>query len=198
MEKIKQCLYYIIIGVISFIALVFLPMIGTEVGLAWSIPNTLIGWIVWVTVKLIVAVINVLIFHCFMLQAKINIKDNEQYKEAIRILNLAAKKEHKPRSPSKWNAEQYGKKGTTIFVTTAMSTVALTQALLTFDYMSMLTYLFTIIMGLIFGVMQMKTAEDYWTNEFYEYALEVRKEQDNGNNDRRSDVPQPARTGTQE
>ena len=54
------------------------------------------------------------------------------------------------------------------------TTVALTQAILSFDWMSMLTYLFTIVMGLIFGVLQMKTAEEYWTNEFWQYAQQVK------------------------
>ena len=171
MDKIKQSLYYIIIGVVSFIALVFLPMIGSTVGLGWNIPDTVVGWIVWVGSKLIVSTLNVLIFHCFMCQAKINVKDNENYKKAREILTDVNLKEIKPRSPGKWKAEQYGKKGATIFITSSLAVVALTQAVLTFDYISMLTYLFTIIMGLIFGVLQMKTAEEYWTREYLEYAL---------------------------
>lgn len=169
-------MYYFIIGLVSMIALCFLPMIGSNVGLGWNLPNTFVGWVVWVTVKLIVAILNVLIFHCFMLQAKINIKDNEKYKEAKTILSTNKVKEFVPRSPNAWNRQQYGQKGVTIFITTALSTVALTQAMLTFDWMSMLTYLFTIVMGLIFGVMQMKTAEDYWTDEFWQYATKVKKD----------------------
>ena len=175
MDKIKQWVYYFIIGIVSMIALCFLPMIGSSVGLGWNTPNTLVGWIVWIVVKLIVAVLNVLIFHCFMLQAKINIKENEKYVEAQEILRTNNKKEFAPRSPHIWNRQQYGQKGITIFITTALSTVALTQAMLTFDWMSMLTYLFTIIMGLIFGVMQMKTAEDYWTDEFWQYAKQTKE-----------------------
>ena len=176
MDKVKQWMYYFIIGIVSMIALCFLPMIGSDIGLGWNLPNTVVGWIVWVVVKLIVAVLNVLIFHCFMLQAKINIKDNPRYKEAQEILRLNNVKQYIPRSPAAWNKQQYGQKGVTIFITTALSTVALTQAMLTFDWMSMLTYLFTIIMGLIFGIMQMKTAEDYWTDEFWQYAQKVKRD----------------------
>ena len=176
MDKIKQWMYYFIIGIVSLIALCFLPMIGSNVGLGWNLPNTVVGWIVWVTVKIIVAVLNVLIFHCFMLQAKINIKEHEKYQEAREILRLTEQKDFVPRSPSLWNKQQYGQKGITIFITTALSTVALTQAMLTFDWMAMLTYLFTIIMGLIFGIMQMKTAEDYWTDEFWQYAQQVKRD----------------------
>ena len=174
MDKIKQWMYYFIIGIVSMIALCFLPMIGSDIGLGWNLPDTEVGWIVWVTIKVIVAVLNVLIFHCFMMQAKINAKDNEKYKEALEILRITKRKEYTPRSPSTWNKQQYGQKGVTLFITTALSTIALTQAMLTFDWMSMLTYLFTIIMGLIFGVMQMQTAEEYWTDEFWQYAQEVK------------------------
>lgn len=169
-------MYYFIIGIVSLIALCFLPMIGSSVGLGWNLPNTFVGWVVWVTVKLIVAVLNVLIFHCFMMQAKINIKDNERYIEAQSILRVNKVKEFIPRSPAAWNKQQYGTKGITIFITTGLSTVALTQAMLTFDWMSMLTYLFTIVMGLIFGIMQMKVAEDYWTDEFWQYAQQIKRD----------------------
>lgn len=94
-----------------------------------------------------------------------------------------------PKSPHKWVSQQYGKKGTTIFLTTALSSIALTQAILSFDYVSMLTYLFTIIMGLIFGVLQMKTAEDYWTDEYLQYALMKQAEKErNDDNSRRDSI----------
>lgn len=174
MDKIKQWLYYFIIGIISMIALTFLPMIGSSVGLSWNIPNTVVGWIVWLSLKVIVAALNVMIFYSFMQQAKINIKDNPKYKEALEILGKIKIKQYIPRSPEKWNSQQYRKKGTTIFISTALATIALTQAILSFDWVAMLTYLFTIIMGLIFGVLQMKSAEEYWTDEFYKYAIMVR------------------------
>lgn len=176
LEKTRQWLYYFIIGIISLVALIFLPMIGSTIGLGWNLPNTVVGWIVWAAVKIIIATINILIFHSFMCQAKINIKEDEKYIEANTILGRVKEKKYKPRSPGKWNSQQYGRKGTLIFVTSALTVMALTQALLTFDWMAMLTYLFTIIMGLIFGVLQMKSAEEYWTNEYWKYAKMVEEE----------------------
>ena len=176
MDKVKQWMYYFLIGIVSLMSLCFLPMIGSDVGLGWNLPNTAVGWIVWIVVKLIVAVLNVLLFHCFMQQAKINIKDNERYQEALRILRMINLEDYVPRGPVEWTVLQYKQKGITIFITTALSTVALTQAILSFDWMAMLTYLFTIIMGLIFGIMQMKTAEEYWTDEFWQYAKKVERD----------------------
>lgn len=178
LDKLRQWMYYIIIGIISFISLVFLPMIGTQVGLGWNIPDTTVGWIVWTATKLAVATINIMIFHSFMCQGKLNIKDDPNYIEAKQILQQIKIKQYIPRSPKKWNTQEYGKKGTIIFVTSALAVIAFTQALLTFDWVSMLSYLFTIIMGLIFGVMQMKKAEEYWTDEFWKYAHMVKEEQD--------------------
>lgn len=175
-EKARQWLYYLIIGLISFVALVFLPMIGSTVGLAWVIPNTVVGWIVWCTVKIIISTINVLIFYSFMQQAKINVKSHPQYVEGCQILNRIKEKNYIPRSPRKWQSLQYGRKGTIIFLISALSLVALTQAILTFDWTAMLTYLFTIIMGIVFGILQMKKAEEYWTDEFWKYAKMVEEQ----------------------
>ena len=175
--RIKQNLYYIIIGIISFLSVAFLPMVGSTIGLGWKLPDTTAGWVVWAVSRLIVATINVLIFHSFMEQAKLNVKDDAHYIEAREILYKNKKKEHEPQSPQKWQALQYGKKGTTIFISSAMSVVALGQAILTFDWVAMLAYIFTIALGLISGIMQMKKAEAYWTGEFYENALKKQQEQ---------------------
>lgn len=177
-ERARQYLYYIIIAVISFISVVFLPMVGSTIGLDWNLPNTTTGWVVWATSRIIVATINVLIFYSFMEQAKLNVKDNAHYKEANEILLRVKKKEREPLSPTKWQARQYGKKGTTIFLSSAMSVVALGQAILSYDWISMLSMLFTIAMGLIFGIMQMKKAEAYWTGEYYAYALKQLKNEE--------------------
>lgn len=170
-QSLKQGMYYIIIAVISFISVVFLPMLGSTLGLGWKLPDTTAGWVVWGISRAIVATINVLLFHSFMEQAKLNIKDNERYKEAREILVKVKRKERKPKSPAQWNAAQYGKKGVTIFLASAMSVVAIGQAVLSYDWATALAYLFTLGMGIIFGIMQMKKAESYWTTEYYEYAL---------------------------
>ena len=192
MDKVRQWLYYLLIGVISLVSLVFLPMVGSEVGMDWNLPTTPSGWVVWVITKLIVSILNVLLFHCFMEQAKLNVKENPRYKEAFNKLYKVAGKIYKPRSPKKFNKQEYSTKALTIFIFTALSTVALTQAILSFDYMSLLSYLFTIILGVVFGVIQMKKAELYWTTEFCDFAdnfYETHKEeQDNGDNNRQQDL----------
>lgn len=202
MDKVKQWLYYLIIGVISLISLVFLPLVGSEVGLGWDLPNTSAGWAVWIVTKLIVSVLNVLLFHCFMEQAKLNVKEDPRYKEAFDKLYKVASKVYNPRSPRQFNKKEYSTKAVTIFLFTALSTVALSSAILTFDYMSLLTYLFTIALGVVFGIIQMKKAEVYWTTEFCDFAdlfYEKHKgELENGDNNRQQDLQESRGTSPQE
>jgi hypothetical protein len=178
-EKWKQWQYYVIIGVISLVALLFLPMIGSQAGLAWNLPNTAVGWIVYVVSKLLVATLNILIFHCFILQAKVNIQNDPNYLEAVNILgDLSSSDVDKIRSPGEYYRETYGKKGATVFITSILSAVGLTQAVLTFDWVSMLTYFITILMGLIFGILQMNQTETFWTSEYPKYAKKVKEAAD--------------------
>lgn len=173
-------IYYFVIGIVSFLSVSFLPFIGSSADLGFVLPQTKAGWVVWVTVRVLIAIINVVIFYSFMEQAKLNIKDNSNYLEANKILSsIKDKDKRKPRGPNKWNKQQYSKKGTSIFLGSFLATIALTQAILTYDWVSMLSYIFTIIMGLIFGIMQMKSAERYWTIEYYEYALMKQEEEKN-------------------
>ena len=176
-DKVKQNMYYILIGIISFISVAFLPMVGSTVGLDWKLPDTPTGWVVWAISRLIIATINVLIFYSFMEQAKLNVAKDPHYIEATEILLKAKKADHTPRSPRKWQALQYGKRGTKIFISSALSVVALGQAILSFDWVSMLAFIFTIAMGIVFGILQMKKAEAYWTDEFYRYALMIKEEE---------------------
>jgi hypothetical protein len=177
-------------------------MVGSEVGMAWDLPTTTAGWSVWVATKLIVSILNVLLFHCFMEQAKINVRDNERYKASFDKLYKVAGKLYKPRSPKEWNKKEYGTKAVTLFIFTALSTIAFTQAILTFDYMSLLSYLFTIILGVVFGIIQMKKAELYWTTEFCDFAdnfYETHKEDTQDvNSNQRQDLQELGGTSSQE
>ena len=66
-------------------------------------------------------------------------------------------------------------KGVSIAIGTLLAGFALTQAILTYDYVRMLSYLFTITFGVIFGILEMKKWEEYYTGEFYDYALYYQK-----------------------
>lgn len=171
-DRLSQNLYYVLIFMLSLIALLVAPMFGSNMGIEFSVPTTKAGWCVYVVTKLFVALINVLLFHCFVRQARLNIKDDPRYLEAQELMGKLNNDIKHPRSPKQYFTQLYSRKGTTIFITTLLSTVVLTNAILTFDATSLVTYAITVVMGLIFGVIKMKDVECFWTEEYLYYARE--------------------------
>lgn len=193
----RRYLYYILIGLLSVIAMLFLPMVGSEVGMTFKWPTTPSGWTVFISGKAMAALINVLIFHAFVLQAKVNVKDDPSYREARDLLISASHKEVLPRSPAEINKKEYGGKATSIFVGSVLGSFSLGQAILTYDWMQLLTYVVTIVMGIVFGVLEMRKYEEYYTGEYLEYArLKTKKEdQKHGDRERRRDLEESAGPG---
>ena len=172
----RQYQNYIIIAILSFISVFFLPMLGSSLGIGFNIPNTIAGWIVWVLTKMCIVVVNILIFDQFVKQAKVNVRDNEQFKKAEEILNNIKEEAEELKPAKEYIAALYRKKGITLAITTVLSIFGLTNAILSFDWVSMLTYIFTIVMALIFGWITMNEVEEVWTDKHYKYALKVQKE----------------------
>ena len=173
MKKIvlEQYLYYTIIFISSLIVLVFLPMVGSVAGVGFSFPSTKLGWAIYIITKVFVASFNLLIFHCFIKQGKVNARNDEHYLLACKKQNVIDHKRNtEPRSPKKFLSGEYSKKGVTIFVCTCISLVVLTQAILTFDWMALITYLVTVVMGVVFGVMEMVKVTNYWKTEYVLYV----------------------------
>lgn len=175
-NQYKQYQNYALIAIISIISIVFFPFVGSNASATCVFPTTAVGWIIYLFTKLAVVGINMSLFYCFMEQAKANVKDNPRYIEANEILQRYNIIQTIFLGPDEWTRKQYLVKGTTVSITTALSTFALTQAILTFDWMAMITYLITIIFGTLFGVIQMNVAENYWTNDFYYYAKKIEQE----------------------
>lgn len=177
-DRLGLYTYYIIIGVLSLVVTIFIPLVGSSVGIDWNFPNTKAGWVIFITVRLTVSLINILIFHNFVCQGKLNIKHDKNYLEANKLLNkvIAKKKNHKPKSPAKFLSGLYLKKGTTIFLTSALALVAFSQAIVTYNWQDLMTYSVVLVMGIIFGIMTMLKVQEYWTTEYLEYAMQQASE----------------------
>ena len=175
--KIKQIIYYFVIGFISVVAVVILPLLNSHAEVKFDFPTTPAGWLVYIITRASIALINILFYFCFMAQAKINVKHDEKYLKACEILEkIDLSNERKPKSPKAWTAKQYTSKTITLTLTSVLSVIGLTNAILAFDLAVFLAYFLTVCMGLVFGFIQMKKAEDYWTDEFFEYAIMVQKQ----------------------
>lgn len=175
MDKFRQYKNYGIIVVLSLFCLFFLPFLQSEVGIGFKFPDTVAGWIIFVTNKLLIAGVNMMILYCFCNQGKYNVRNHPRFIEANEILLKELNEQADvPKSPKEHALDVFGKKGITLFLTSILSTVALTQAVLSFDYVTMLTYLFVLCTGIIFGVIQMSYEEAWWTEDYWRYACMIR------------------------
>lgn len=178
--KLRQNVYYILIGVLSFLVLAFLPMLGSNINAGWNFPETTSGWVLWVMTKLAVCTINMLIFHCFIKQGDINTKrDSDRIKAEQMLAILENKKDNPivPLSPKQFLSREYGKKLPTLILTSVLSLIAFGPALFMFDAVVFCSYLFTVVMAIVFGVLEMKKVEEYYCVDLLKYA-EYRVEKD--------------------
>lgn len=179
--KLNLNFYYCLIFVLSLLVLFVAPMFSPNVesgdlGIGMVFPKTPIGWAIFATTKLFVASVNLLLFHCFVKQARLNVRDNQKFIEACAILALYQPANYLPRRPQIFFHQLYRRKGIMIFITSVMSSVVLTNAILAFDLTSFISYLITIVMGIILGILKMKDVEGYWTGEFWDYAKKIEQE----------------------
>lgn len=172
MDKIRKYLYYILIGSISFVCLTVFPMLDNSFKAETNFPQSTYGWFVWAITKSALCLLNVIIFHCFLKQGDENTKEHPNRKEAEKILgkNVATRKEYEAKSPKAFYTYEYSKKIPTLLLTTVLSLVTFVPVLTSFDLGTFTTYLFTIFLAIIFGILEMLKIEEYYTVEFLVYA----------------------------
>ena len=176
--KLKQYTYYIIIAVISLLSLIIIPLIGTDLpDIKAAFPSDAIGWCLYIGERILVIIMNFIIFDSFVKQARINIKDDENFKKANEILAKNKPKEYRPKSEKKYLSEIYLKKGTSLVITSVMSLFVIGTAILNYDYMLLIATTFSVISCIVFGILTMKKVELYYTGEYYDYALTQIKEE---------------------
>lgn len=170
-KRFKDLSGYFLVGIVSLLSVVVVPLLGTDFGTTIVIPNTWGGLAIWLCTRFTVVVVNLLIFDAFIKQAKINVKDDERYKSAVLKLNTIKEEAGIiPRSPEKFNKQQWRKKGTSLGISSVLSSFLLTECIVNFDLTNFLTYLFTIGGAVAFGYLTMMNNEDYWTTEFPIYV----------------------------
>ena len=174
---LNQYVYYVVIGLLSAIVVCVFPFLGSSINASIQLPTTTSGWVVWAFTKFAVCAINMLIFHSFIKQGKLNIKDNESYLRACELLRKKQKRTAKAPSPAAYHSRVYLTKGATLVITSFLSLMVFGEAILRLDYVALISYSITVVLGLIFGVLQMKEEECFWTTTYLQYAIEQTQEE---------------------
>lgn len=169
-EWISRYSYGICIAVIVWVALVFVPTLNTDGTVKLNIPSSTFELIAYLLIRGLVAVMVFTIFVLFDMQGKNNILDDPAYLEAYNLLNTVEDKEYKPISPKAYKIKTYGFKAISLSITTALSAMVIMEMVLTYNWSYLLAYGLSMITALISGVMQMKKAEIYWTEEYPKWA----------------------------
>lgn len=173
-QLIHDNLWYGVIAILSIAVLVLFPMIGSGLPLSATFPDTPVGWAIYIFSKLAVAAINICIFHSFMEQGKLNVSGYWKKLMADEILHKIKQLQAKiPLSPEEWLKKEYTTKGISIAITSILSCIVLSQVILSFDITIFISFLLTLLIGLVFGVMQLFKSENFWSQDYYDYAIYV-------------------------
>lgn len=190
-------IYPIVIFIASVLVLVIVPMIGSSAEGGSAIPTDPNEAILYWVLKALTAGLNMTIFAAFRRQAKVKSKDNDNFKKAEEILGKTKTKKQKYVSPAQFAMKQWGTKGLTLLLSTAVTSVALTNIVIYYDWVTAIGCAVTILIAILFGLMTLASEEYYWQVEYLRYAKSVEGEK-NGNNHRQQDPSQHPGTGSGE
>ena len=169
--KMKNGIYYILTALLSIVSIIVFPMLdNSNLTFKDTFPTTATGWTLWVIERVLIIVMNLLILNNFVLQARRNIKDNDNYIQANKILDKYKPKGYKPQSPSQYMSRMYLKKGGSLIITAAASLITIGEAAVNYNYLLLIATVVTIVFAIVFGVVAMHNTEMYWTTEYLDYA----------------------------
>ena len=143
-----------------------------------AFPHTPTGWTLWCIERVLIVVMNLLILTLFVKQARVNVKENENFKKANEILASFKPKQYKPISPAQYYSKLYARKGVTLAITTLASLIAIGDAIINYNYLLLIATAVTILFAVVFGVISMKDTELYLTTDYLTWAESIKKEKE--------------------
>ena len=176
-EAFKNYKNYGIIIVLTLITVTVFPLLGTQLGMEANYPDTVAGWIVWSVIKIALCVDNIFIFQAFVDQAELNVQYEPRYLEARDIVRKYRIGKYTPMSPEERRKKMFSKK-IIITVLTSLISIALTEAILKYNLADLIAYTISMLMAVVFGILSMADQEKYWVEEFYDYAITIKEEEE--------------------
>ena len=162
-EAFKNYKNYGIIIVLTLVTVTVFPLLGTSVGMEARYPNTVVGWVVWAVIKIALCVDNIFIFQAFVDQAELNVQYEQRYIDAREIVRKYRIGKYNPMSPEERRKKMFSKK-IIITILTSLISIALTEAILRYNWADLIAYSLSMIMAIV--------------EEFYDYAITIKEEEE--------------------
>lgn len=179
-ESINKYAYYIMILLIALLAVFVPPLcLGAISGdFGFAFPDTPSAWVVWGIINGSSIIANISILVLFKLQAKKNCLEHPNYIKATKILDEVSKvnRVYIPRSPSRMDIDDYVKKVIFIILFTLGSFIAISNLIISFDILTLISTLISMITTLVVSWTSMINNEEYWTKEYLMYAEYMQEE----------------------
>lgn len=177
-ESINKYAYYIMILLIALLAVFVPPLcLGAISGdFSLAFPTTPGAWVVWGIINGSSIIANISILVLFKLQAKKNCLEHPNYIKATEILDEVSQvnQVYIPRSPGQMDVEEYVKKVIFIILFTLGSFIAISNLIISFDILTLISTLISMITTLIVSWTSMLNNEEYWTKEYLMYANHIK------------------------
>ena len=159
----------IFIILLQGISLICLPLFdfsseNNEI-IRWHNPE----WYEWVF-TIISEVLTITTFIGFSVQGKLNVKDDIRKLEADKILGKLKIKEVKPQSPKSFESKAYISKCIMISITTVGTCMLFPVIAIHFNVAMLISLAISSMTSIVFGILNMKRFEDYYTHEYVRYA----------------------------
>ncbi len=184
--SIQQNIFLIIVFLLSLMILIVGPMVNNISGKWFFEGYTASDWTMYIVTKILVSILNMFIFVSLTNQGHLNVKQHPKYLAAMEILAMHKPIKYKPLSPAQWKAKVYSTKGVSMTITTILALMVFVPVLQNWDFGTFLSYVFSITIAISFGLMQMKKAEEYYTEMFYDYAVMIKNKQESAKAEERT------------
>ena len=126
-------------------------------------------WYEWVF-TIISEVLSITTFIGFSIQGKLNVKDDARKLEADKILGKLKIKETKPQSPKSFESKAYISKAIMVSITTVGTCMLVPVIAINFNIAMLMSLTISSMTSIVFGILNMKSFEDYYTHEYVRYA----------------------------
>lgn len=168
--------------ILSMVAMLLVPLLGSYMTGKTQFPQTVPEWILYFACALAISICSLFIYLALFNQGKMNVKDEPEYLEAkeLHLKNFKRMngKDVIPIDPFLWEKKQKRNKGIWQTIGIFMGLLGLGLAVISWNNSQFISATLSVIMSIAFGLVKMADVERMWTEGWLEYELYIEKKLD--------------------